>query len=90
MIWKKILATTIVLAIVAVAVYLLFVAGGGNARGGVGGLLAEPNARMIVTLTVWGGSAFITGFGLRDVIGRAVAARRRSRLKTSGQQQVKH
>lgn len=92
MIWKKILATIIVLAIVAGAVYLLFAAGGGNTRGSEadGGALAAPNARLIVTLTVWGGSAFITGFGLRDVIGRAVATRQRNRLKALAQQQVKH
>ncbi|HEX4922034.1 MAG TPA: hypothetical protein VFV92_14995 [Candidatus Bathyarchaeia archaeon] len=92
MIWKKILATIIVLAIVAGGVYLLFAAGGGNMRGGEGdgGALAAPNARMIVTLTVWGGSAFITGFGLRDMIGRAAATRQRNRLKTLAQQQVRH
>jgi len=90
LIWKKIVATIIVLAIVAAGVYLLFTVGGGNTRGGQGGALAEPSVRMFVTLAIWGGSAFITGFGLRDVIGRAAGARQRRRLKAMSQQQGQH
>ena len=87
MVWKKILASIVVIAIVLGGVYFLFTAGGGNSRGGQGGL-ASPEPRMIVTLVVWGGSAFITGFGLRDVIGRVVATRQRNRVKSV--QQVNH
>ena len=53
--------------------------------GGGSGLRSEE-ARSFVTLAVVGGSAFITGFGLRDVIGRAVAARNRNRLKSAQEQ----
>lgn len=53
----------------------------GNNEGGLG----PPVLRTIVTLTVVGGSAFITGFGLRDVIGRAVGRRQRNRTKLSEQ-----
>ena len=85
---KKIVATIIVLAIVAIATYGLFALQGSNANRGDegGGVLGAPNVRTIITLTVVGGSAFITGFGLRDVIGRTVAARQRSRLKQAGGQ----
>lgn len=84
LIWKKIIASIIVIAIVLAGVYLLFSIGGANTRGGEGGL-ASPEPRTIVTLAVWGGSAFITGFGLRDVIGRVVATRQRNRLKSMHQ-----
>ena len=84
MVWKKIIVSIIVIVIVLAGVYFLFTTGGGNSRGNGGGL-ASPGPRMIVTLTVWGGSAFITGFGLRDVIGRVMATRQRNRLKSTGQ-----
>ena len=72
------------LVLIVVIVYGLFLMGGGATgvggnRGGGG--LASPSARTIITLTVWGGSAFITGFGLRDVIGRVVGTRQRNRSK---------
>lgn len=86
---KKIVATIIVLAVIAVVGYFLVTsAASSGARGGDGGL-GSGSARTIVTLTVMGGSAFITGFGFRDVIGRAVAARQRARMK-AGQQPVRH
>ena len=81
---KKILALIIGLGLVVLFVYGLFLIGGGaaNTRGGdQGGGLGSIDARMIITLTIWGGSAFITGFGLRDVIGRIMATRQRNRLK---------
>ena len=87
MVWKKIIASIIVIAIVLAGVYLLFSAGGGNSRGDQGGL-ASLEPRTIITLTVWGGSAFITGFGLRDVIGRVMATRQRNRMRSM--QQVNH
>ncbi len=49
-----------------------------NQRGGEGGL-ASPSVRTFVTLTTVGVSAFITGFGARDVISRALATRNRMR-----------
>lgn len=78
----------IVLVIIAFLGYFLISNStpAGN-RGGENGL-GSPSVRAVVTLSVVGGSAFITGFGFRDVIGRAVAARQRSRLKAA--QQVKH
>ncbi|HVH16129.1 MAG TPA: hypothetical protein VNA15_10490 [Candidatus Angelobacter sp.] len=45
-----------------------------NQRGGV---LASPPVRTFVTLTTVGVPAFITGFGARDVISRAIATRNR-------------
>ena len=87
---KKIVATIIVLAVIAVVGYFLITsAATGGGRGGEGGSLGSGSARTIVTLTVMGGSAFITGFGFRDVIGRAVAARQRARMKAA-QQPVRH
>jgi ABC-type molybdate transport system permease subunit len=73
---KNVASTIIVLAIIAIAAYGLFSLGGGAESG-----FRSLNARTLVTLAVVGGSAFITGFGLRDVIGRAVATRNRNRLK---------
>ncbi|OLD12891.1 MAG: hypothetical protein AUI97_05680 [Crenarchaeota archaeon 13_1_40CM_3_52_17] len=78
--------TIIVLAIIVIATYGLFSLGGGNTRGGNEGGFRSLNARTLVTLGVVGGSAFITGFGLRDVIGRAVATRNRNRLKSLQEQ----
>lgn len=78
---KKILASIIFMALIVLFVYGLYLLGGPvNARGEGGGL-ESLNARTIITLFVWGGSAFITGFGLRDVIGRIAATRQRNRLK---------
>ena len=86
---KKIVATGIVLAVIGVVGYFLITsAASGGGRGG-DGRLGSDSARTIVTLTVMGGSAFITGFGFRDVIGRAVAARQRARMKAA-QQPVRH
>ena len=90
---KKAVATIIVLLVIAVVGYFLIssasTGGGRGGNNGDNGGLGSIDARTIVTLTVMGGSAFITGFGFRDVIGRAVAARQRARLK-SGQQPVRH
>lgn len=83
---KSVVATIIVLAIVAIAAYGLFALGGGNGRGGNESGFRSLNVRTLVTLTVVGGSAFITGFGLRDVIGRIVATRQRRRLKSTQEQ----
>ncbi len=83
---KKTLAIIISVTIVGILLYGVFAwsnsVAGGN-RGGDAGL-ASIGARTFVTLAVIGGSAFITGFGLRDVIGRAVAARNRNRMKSQG------
>ena len=70
---KKILATVIVLAIIVIGAYVLL-SSQPNQRGGV---LASPPVRTFVTLTTVGVSAFITGFGARDVISRAIATRKR-------------
>ena len=72
---KKILATVIVLAIIVIGAYVLL-SSQPNPRGGEGGL-ASPSVRTFVTLTTVGVSAFITGFGARDVISRAIATRNR-------------
>jgi hypothetical protein len=71
---KKILATVIVLAIIVIGTYVLL-SSQPNQRGG--GVLASPPVRTFVTLTTVGVSAFITGFGARDVISRAIATRNR-------------
>ena len=81
-IWKKSLATIIVLATIAVGAYVLL-SSQPNQRGGEGGVLASPPIRTFVTLTTVGVSAFITGFGTRDVISRAIATR--NRLKAARQ-----
>jgi hypothetical protein len=83
---KSVVATIIVLVIIAIAAYGLFSLGGGSTVGGNESGFRSLNARTFVTLAVVGGSAFITGFGLRDVIGRAVAARNRNRLKSLQEQ----
>jgi hypothetical protein len=72
---KKILATVIVLAIIVIGSYVLL-SSQPNQRGGAGGL-ASPSVRTFVTLSTVGVSAFITGFGARDVISRAIATRNR-------------
>jgi hypothetical protein len=70
---SKILATLIVLAIVPIGAYILL-SSQPKQRGGV---LASPPVRTFVTLTTVGVSAFITGFGARDVISRTIATRNR-------------
>ena len=80
---KKILAVVIALSIIGIVSYGLL--SQTNQQGGEGGL-RSPSVRTFVTLAVVGGSAFITGFGLRDVIGRAVATRNRNRLKSAQEQ----
>lgn len=80
---KGVATTIIVLVIIAVAAYGLFSLGGGNTRGGNESGFRSLDVRTIVTLSVVGGSAFITGFGLRDVIGRTMAMRQRNRLKSA-------
>jgi len=80
---KSVVVTIFVLAIVAIAAYGLFSLGGGNTRGGNESGFRSLSVRTIVTLAVVGGSTFITGFGLRDVISRAVATRQRNRLKSA-------
>jgi len=72
---KKILATVIVPAIIVIGSYILL-SSQPNQRGGGGGL-ASPSVRTFVTLSTVGVSAFITGFGARDVISRAIATRNR-------------
>jgi hypothetical protein len=82
--WKKTAAGVIVLALIGIGGYFVFSqAGAGRVGGDGGGSLGGISTRTLVTLSVIGGSAFITGFGFRDVIGRAVAARQRSRLKAA-------
>jgi len=70
---KKILATVIVLAIIVIGAFVL-VSGQANQRAGG---LASPSVRTFVILSTVGVSAFITGFGARDVISRAIATRNR-------------
>jgi hypothetical protein len=79
---RSVVVTIIVLAIIVIAAYGLFSFGGGNGRGGDESGFRSLSARTLVTLAVVGGSAFITGFGLRDVISRVVATRNRNRLKS--------
>ena len=81
---RKALATVIVLAIIFIGAYLLL-SGQSNQPSGEGGL-ASPSVRTFVTLTTVGASAFITGFGFRDVISRALATRNRNRMKAAQDQ----
>lgn len=85
---RKLVATVIVLVIIVFLGYFLISNSTSAGNRGVENGLGSPSVRAVVTLTVVGGSAFITGFGFRDVIGRAVAMRQRSRLRAA--QQVKH
>jgi hypothetical protein len=78
-IWKKALGTVIVLGIIVIVVYLLL-SSQPNQRGEESGL-AAPGVRTFVILSTVGISAFITGFGARDVISRAIASR--NRIKAS-------
>ncbi len=90
MVWKKIAATVLVLTAIIIIGYVLILAQVSNQVRGVNngnGLFGAPGVRELVVLSTIGGSAFITGFGLRDVIGRAVAARQRSRIKAAREQQ---
>ena len=70
---RKVLATVIVLAIIVIGAYVLL-ASQPNQRGGG---LASTSVRTFVILSTVGLSAFITGFGARDVISRAIATRNR-------------
>jgi hypothetical protein len=70
---RKVLTVVIVLSIIVISAYVLL-ATQPNQRGGG---LASPSVRTFVTLTTVGVSAFITGFGARDVISRAIATRNR-------------
>ena len=81
---KKTLTAIIVLGIIAIGAYVLL-SSQLNQRGGEGGL-ASPSVRTFVTLTTVGASAFITGFGFRDVISRAIATRNRNRMKATQDQ----
>ena len=72
---RKILNIVIVLAIIVISAYAL-ISSQPNQRGGGGGL-ASPSVRTFVILSTVGVSAFITGFGARDVISRAIATRNR-------------
>ena len=76
---RKVLATVIVLAIIVLGAYVLL-ASQPNQRGAG---LASPSVRTFVILSTVGLSAFITGFGARDVISRAIATR--NRMKASRQ-----
>ena len=71
---RKILTTVIVLAIIVISGYLLL--SSQLAQRGDGDVLADPPVRTFVTLTTVGVSAFITVFGARDVISRAIATRK--------------
>jgi hypothetical protein len=72
---RKILTIVIVLAIIVIGAYAL-ISSQPNQRGGEVGL-ASPSVRTFVILSTVGVSAFITGFGARDVISRAIATRNR-------------
>ena len=72
---RKILTIVIVLAIIVISAYVL-ISSQPNQRGGEVGL-ASPSVRTFVILSTVGLSAFITGFGARDVISRAIATRNR-------------
>jgi len=85
---KRAVASIVVLALIGLGGYFLMsqsaaqgVRGGdgGDGGGSFGGL----DLRTLVPLMVIGGSAFITGFGFRDVIARTLAARHRSRIKSA-------
>jgi hypothetical protein len=88
-IMKKAVATIVVLGIIAVFGYVVFSMAqsqAGQRGGNTGGFLASDNVRTFVTLGVVGGSAFITGFGVRDVISRALAARKWMRMRAVREQ----
>ena len=74
---RKILTIVIVLAIIVIGAYVL-ISSQPTQRGGEVGL-ASPSVRTFVILSTVGLSAFITGFGARDVISRAIATRNRMR-----------
>jgi hypothetical protein len=87
---KKAVATIIVLVIIAVFGYIVLTMaqsqGGQRGSDQGGGFLASDNVRTFVTLGVVGGSAFITGFGVRDVISRALAARKYMHMRAAREQ----
>jgi len=70
---RKVLAAIIVFAIIVIGASVL-ISSQPNQRGGG---LASPSVRTFVILSTVGLSAFITGFGARDVISRAIATRNR-------------
>jgi len=70
---RKVLAAIIVFAIIVIGASVL-ISSQPNQRGGG---LASPSVRTFVILSTVGVSAFITGFGARDVISRAIATRNR-------------
>ena len=74
---KKILVSVLALVILIIAGYGLLGSQSNRREGDESGL-RSPGVRTIVTLAVVGGSAFITGFEFRDVIGRAVGRRMRN------------
>jgi hypothetical protein len=76
---RKILTIVIVLAIIVIGAYVL-ISSQPNQRGGEVGL-ASPSVRTFIILSTVGVSSFITGFGARDVISRAIATR--NRMKAS-------
>jgi len=87
---KKTVAAIIVVGIIVVFGYIVLTMAQSPAgqRGGEqdGGFLASDNVRTFVTLGVVGGSAFITGFGVRDVISRALAARKYMHMRAAREQ----
>jgi len=70
---RKVLAAIIVFAIIVIGASVL-ISSQPNQRGGG---VASPSVRTFVILSTVGLSAFITGFGARDVISRAIATRNR-------------
>jgi len=72
---RKILTIVIVLAIIVIGACVL-ISSQPDQRGGAGDF-ASPSVRTFVILSTVGVSAFITGFGARDVISRAIATRNR-------------
>jgi len=76
---KKILATVIILTITVIGACQLLSTQTSQRGGNTG--LASPSVMTFVTLTTVGASAFITGFGFRDIISRALATRNRNRMK---------
>ena len=87
---KKILVSVLALVIIIIAGYGLLDSQS-TQRGGDESGFRSPGVRTIATLAVVGGSAFITGFGFRDVIGRAVGRRMRNRLKfPAGRRSLDH
>ena len=88
---KKAVATIVVLGIIVVFGYVVFSMAqsqAGQRGANQDSFLAADNIRTFVTLGVVGGSAFITGFGVRDVISRALAARKYMRMRATREQKI--